>query len=116
MLHTFCLLYTLSTLLLVIPREDTRACHTPSIVFPFHEEGCRKPVLGACGLKTLRASLSDTSSKLCQNWLRHRRGTLYLRAAVHRRGQRPPKVLGTNNYDDDDDDVELHVLGCQLTY
>ena len=33
------------------------------------------------------------SSKLCQNWLRHRRGTLYLRAAVHRRGQRPPKGL-----------------------
>ena len=24
-------------------------------------------------------------------------GTLYLRAAVHRRGQRPPKGLGTNN-------------------
>ena len=33
------------------------------------------------------------SSKLCQIWLRHRRGTLYLRAAVHRRGQRPPKGL-----------------------
>ena len=32
------------------------------------------------------------SSELCQNWLRHWRGTLYLRAAVHRRGQRPPKV------------------------
>ena len=26
-------------------------------------------------------------------------GTLYLRAAVHRRGQRPTKGLGTNNYD-----------------
>ena len=26
------------------------------------------------------------SSKLCQNWLRHWRGTLYLPAAVHRRG------------------------------
>ena len=36
------------------------------------------------------------SSKLCKNWLRHWRGTLYLRAAVHRRGQRPPKVLGTD--------------------
>jgi len=36
------------------------------------------------------------SSKLCQNWLRHWRGTLYLRAAVHWRGQRPPKGSGTN--------------------
>ena len=33
--------------------------------------------------------------KLCQNWLRHWRGTLYLRAAVHRRCQRPRKGLGT---------------------
>ena len=36
------------------------------------------------------------SSKLCQIWLRHWRGTLYLRAAVHRRGQRLPKDFGTN--------------------
>ena len=37
------------------------------------------------------------SSKLCHNiWLRHWRGTLYLRAAVQRRGQRPPKGSGTN--------------------
>ena len=36
------------------------------------------------------------SSKLWQIWLRHRRRTLYLRVAVHRRGQRPPKGLGTN--------------------
>ena len=36
------------------------------------------------------------SSKLCQIWLHHRRGTLDLRSAVHRRGQRPPKGLGTN--------------------
>ena len=36
------------------------------------------------------------SSKLCQIWLRHWRGTLYLPAAVYRRGQRPPKSLGTN--------------------
>ena len=34
------------------------------------------------------------SSKFCQNWLRHWRGTLYLRAAVHRRGQHPPKDCG----------------------
>ena len=39
------------------------------------------------------------SSKLCQNWLRHWRGTLYLRAAVHRRCQGPPNGLGTNNTD-----------------
>ena len=39
------------------------------------------------------------SSKLCQIWLRHWRGTLYLRAAVHRRGQRSPKGLGTDWYD-----------------
>ena len=34
------------------------------------------------------------SSELCQNWLRQWRGTLYLRAAVHRRCQRPSKGLG----------------------
>ena len=49
---------------------------------------------------TLRAILPAPfpapSSKLCQISLRHWRGTLYLRAAVHRRGQRPPKGLGTN--------------------
>ena len=32
----------------------------------------------------------------CQILLRHWRGTLSLRAAVHRRGQRPPKGSGTN--------------------
>ena len=31
------------------------------------------------------------SSRLCQIWLRHWRGTLYLRAAVHRRGQHARK-------------------------
>ena len=34
-------------------------------------------------------------SNLCHSWLRHWRGALYLRAAVHRRCQRPPKGLGT---------------------
>ena len=36
------------------------------------------------------------SSKLCQIWLRHWRGTLYLRTAVHRRGQCPLQGLGTD--------------------
>ena len=36
------------------------------------------------------------SSKLCQNWLHHCRGTFHLRAAVHRRCQRPPKGLSTD--------------------
>ena len=36
------------------------------------------------------------SSKRRQIWLRHLRGTLHLRAAVHRRGQRPPKGFGTD--------------------
>ena len=36
------------------------------------------------------------SSELCQIWLRHWRGTLYLGAAVHRRGQHPLKGFGTN--------------------
>ena len=36
-------------------------------------------------------SFSTPSSKLCQNWLRHWRSTLYFGAAVHRRCQRPPK-------------------------
>ena len=36
------------------------------------------------------------SSKLCQIWLPHWRGSLYLRAAVHRRGQRPPTGSDTD--------------------
>ena len=36
------------------------------------------------------------SSKLCQSWLRHWRGTLHLHAAVHRCCQHPLKGLGTN--------------------
>ena len=38
---------------------------------------------------------SHTAPELCR--LGHWRGTLYLRAAVHRRGQRPLKGLGTNH-------------------
>ena len=41
------------------------------------------------------ASVPAPSSKLCQIWLRQ--GTLCLRAAVHRRGQRPPKGLDTSH-------------------
>ena len=36
------------------------------------------------------------SSKLCQNWLHHRRGALYLHATVHWCCQHPLKGLGTN--------------------
>ena len=36
------------------------------------------------------------SSKLCQIWLHHWKGTLYLHAAVQRRIWRPPQVSGTN--------------------
>ena len=36
------------------------------------------------------------SSKLCQIWLRHWRGTLYLCTAIHRCGQHPLKGLITN--------------------
>ena len=39
------------------------------------------------------------SYKLWQNWLRHWMGILYLRAAVHRRGQRPLKGLGSKRQD-----------------
>ena len=42
------------------------------------------------------APSNTPSSKLCQIWLHHRRGTLYLCAAVHQCGQRPLKGLGTN--------------------
>ena len=42
---------------------------------------------------TLRASLSGI---FIQNYATDRRGTLYLRAAVHRRGQRLSKGLGTD--------------------
>ena len=50
------------------------------------------------------------SSKLSQNWnsarvwLRHWRGTVYLRAAVHQRCQRPPKGVGTSH------------TGCSIAY
>ena len=37
------------------------------------------------------------SSKLCQIWLRHWSGTLYLRAAVHWCSRHPLKGLGTDN-------------------
>ena len=39
---------------------------------------------------------SAPSSKLCQIWLHHSRGTLYLRKAVHRCSQHPLKGLGTD--------------------
>ena len=45
---------------------------------------------------TLRASLSRTFLQTLPDLVSHWRGTLYLRAAVHRRGQRPPKGSGTN--------------------
>ena len=48
------------------------------------------------------------SSKLCQNWLRHWRGTLYLHAAVHQCGQRPVKILGTNK--------TVEATWCQSTH
>ena len=44
----------------------------------------------------MSTSIPAPSSKLCQISLCHWRGTLYLRAAVHRHGQRPPKGLGTD--------------------
>ena len=47
-------------------------------------------------LATLRATFPAPSSKLCQKWLHHWRGTLHLRAAVHLPCQRTPKCLGTN--------------------
>ena len=52
---------------------------------------------GGCGVGSHSEHLfQEPSSKLCQNWLRTEKGTLYLRAAVHRRCQRPPKGPGTN--------------------
>ena len=49
---------------------------------------------------TLRASLSGTFLQTLPDLvtpLKAALGTLYLRAAVHRRGQRPPKGLGTDH-------------------
>ena len=58
----------------------------------------RSPKLSApsesVGISHSEHRFPSPSSKFCQNWLRHWRGTLYLRAAVHRRGQRPPKDCG----------------------
>ena len=46
---------------------------------------------------TLRASLSGTFIQTLPDLVTPLKGTLYLREAVHRRGQRPPKGLGTNH-------------------
>ena len=68
-------------------------CKTPQAVF--NESDCHL-IPFSCAISALFLSHSEhrfsaTSSKLCQNWLRHWRGTLYLRAAVHRCCQHPPK-------------------------
>ena len=47
-------------------------------------------------LTTLRASLSGTFLQTLPDLVTPLKGTLYLRAAVHRRGQRPPEGLGTD--------------------
>jgi len=44
----------------------------------------------------LRASLSGTFLQTLPDLVTPLKGTLYLRAAVHRRGQRPPKGSGTD--------------------
>ena len=78
----------------------------------FEDKNCRCSLLYSAILHSLEDSLRSCpmwwwkthsehrfpapSSKLCQIWLRHWRGTLFLRAAVHRRGQRPPIGLGTD--------------------
>ena len=50
------------------------------------------------GMYTLRASFPAPSSKHCQNWLRHSRGTpLSPRSCLYRRRQRPPKGLYTDH-------------------
>ena len=47
-------------------------------------------------LSTLRASLSGTFLQTLPDVVMPLKGTLHLRAAVQRRGQRPPKGSGTN--------------------
>ena len=42
------------------------------------------------------STLLAPSSKVCQNWLHHWRGTLYLQADVHQCCKRPLKGVGTN--------------------
>ena len=51
---------------------------------------------GGRGWCTLRTSLSGTFLQTLPDLLTSLKGTLYLRAAVHRRGQRPPKGCGSN--------------------
>ena len=58
--------------------------------------GWRKDVVTQCLEFDSEHLFPAPSSKPCQIWLRHWRGTLYLRTAIHRRGQRPPKGLGAN--------------------
>ena len=51
------------------------------------------------GMYTLRASFPAPSSKHCQNWLRHSRGTpLSPRRCLYEHRQHPPKGLGIYTY------------------
>ena len=51
--------------------------------------------LCVCAFADSESSFPAPSSKLCRNWLRQWRGTLYLRAAVHRQSAPSEKDLGT---------------------
>ena len=74
------------------------------LFFSFFTRGGCASCLRACfGVRLLSQSypyqtfrFPTPSSKLCHHWLHHWRGTLCLRAAVHRSGQHPPKGSGTN--------------------
>ena len=57
--------------------------------------GWRKDVVNQC-LEFAFNAHSEYRFPVPSSKLRHWRGTLYLRAAVQRRGQRPPKGSGTN--------------------
>ena len=67
--------------------------HTPSIAFRHLPPNSARTGYATEGAHS-EHRFPAPSSKLCQNWLRHWRGTdLYLQSAVHRRCQRPPKRL-----------------------
>ena len=78
----------------------TKNCSLAEISGPYgvtkYVSGWRKDVVNQCLEFDSEHRVPAPSSKLCQIWLRHWRGTLYLHAAVHRRGQHPPKGLGTD--------------------
>ena len=84
--------HTPDQVLIQLPTQH-RQTQTP---YSFSSTHCMNDQSLLCWKPHSKHRFLAPSSKLCQIWLRHWRGTLYLHAAVQRRGQYPPEGSGTN--------------------